>query len=172
MTHFSHVFFRYIYDAKKLGKMEKINLDEKINNIKEPQFDKVLYAYCSVFTVVFTFLTALIILMVTNDIHENMIQLAIKSLPNQKLTVSNFLAGQDNILLSAQIICVIALLILFNAFIYTRFKKVNGPAYAFFRSMRAFVQGDVQKVVLRSDDPVHKEAENYNLFIEKLAKSK
>jgi hypothetical protein len=168
MTHFSHVFFRFVYDAKKLGKFEPIKLDDKINNVKEPQFDKILYSYCFVFTLVFTSLTSLIILMITNDIHDNMIQLAIRSLPTQKMAVTNFLSGQDAILISAQVICIIILLFLYNAFIYTRFKKVNGPAYAFFRSMRSFVQGTLSEVVLRNDDPVHKEAESFNQFIKKI----
>lgn len=165
LTNYSHVFFRYIYDAKRTGKLAPEEIQEKYKSIDGPKYDIVLYFYCFVFTTIFTALNSLLIYMISSDIHENMIQLAFKALPSKKLEIQSFFAAQEDILFSAQIISVVFFLILFNVFIFTRFKKVNGPAFAFFRSMRAFMEGKSTEVFLRSYDPVHKQAEIFNQFL-------
>jgi hypothetical protein len=165
LTNYSHVFFRYIYDAKRTGKLAPEEIQEKYKTIDGPKYDLVLYLYCFSFTTIFTALNSFLIYVISSEIHENMIQLAFRALPSKKLEIQSLFTAQEDILFSAQIISIIFFLVLFNVFIFTRFKKVNGPAFAFFRSMRAFMEGKTSEVFLRSYDPVHKQADSFNQFL-------
>lgn len=171
LTSFSHLFFKYVHDYRN-GKLNgNVEIPEKYAKVNSPQFDLNYFTTCLLFVVIFSGVNSFLIYIITSDIHANMIQLAVQTL-NQKKYLAQFLSSQDNILYSCQMISFFLMFILYTVFIYTRFLRVTGPAYAFFRSMKHFMQGEKHTVYLRSYDPVHKQADKLNNFIDIIMKEK
>lgn len=166
LTGFSQYFFRFIYDTRfnRLNGQAPL-IPEKYNRVDQPLFDTSYFVFCMIFTVIFAGINSILLYLITTDIHANMIQLAIKTL-NQQNTFNEFIQSQTSIIDSCLWISFFLLIVLYGVFIYTRFLRVTGPAFAFFRSMKHFMSGSKERVFLRSYDPVHRQADKLNQFFD------
>lgn len=146
LTSFSIFFFSHIDEAKKRGKLTKIDVPHNFTRIHKPIFEKNFFFNYLFIIVIFALLASVGIFVVNNIIREQIFQLS------QKFLTSNALVGSKGIryFLEEQFSVAnigVYFFLTMHILVYCLlgvhlYGKISGPAFAIFATMRSFLKGN------------------------------
>ena len=145
LTSFSVYFFSRVDEAKKLGRLEKVEVPDDYTRIHKPVFEKNFFFNYFFIVVIFALLISLGIFILNNSVKVQIFSLAQKFLANSAPGNNNvrFFIEEQFSVASIGAVFFIAL----HAFVYCIFGihlygKVSGPSFAIFATMRSFLKGN------------------------------
>lgn len=141
LTRFSEFFFEYLRESRRRGEIISNSIPPQYSKIHKPVFDKVFMLHIGILFVMITLCSSYFIIENTTETFESMVELATKTLKDQK-SASSFFTQQLFILDD-----VIGLTITLITFFYVLlgmhlYAKVSGAAFGIFSTMRAYMKGN------------------------------
>lgn len=144
LTRFSDFFYRYIYEARCKKKFEVNTIPSGFLKIHGPVFDKVFFFHFMLFISIIAIVTSMVLVVTTIDTYDSLIELAIKTLPNNKNEITSFLKNQKYLFDSIIWFSIIVLLITYTFLSFHLYSKVTGAVFGFFSTMRSFIKGNTK----------------------------
>lgn len=142
LTRFSEYFFTYVRNARKTGKLEVDVIPVNYTRIHKPVFDKVFFFHFSLFLSIISIISSYLLVIIAVDIHESIIQLAIKALKLKGQGYTYFLLEQSFIMHSVTWVTVSIIVLGYLLLAFHLYGRVAGPAFGFFATMRSFMKGN------------------------------
>lgn len=142
LTRFSEYFFTYIRNARKAGKLEMDVIPVNYTRIHKPVFDKVFFFHFTLFLSIISIISSYLLVIIAVDIHESIIQLAIKALKLKGQSYTYFLLEQSFIMHSVTWVTVLIIVLGYLLLAFHLYGRVAGPAFGFFATMRSFMKGN------------------------------
>ena len=145
LTSFSVFFFSKIDEAKKIGKLEKMEVPPDFTRIHKPVFEKNFFFNYIFIIIIFALLTSVGIFVLNNSIREQMYILSQKFLIGSKIGSSGVRVFLEEQFVAADIAVYffISLHILMYCLLGVHlYGKISGPAFAMFATMRSFLKGN------------------------------
>lgn len=142
LTRFGEFFFQYLKDADQREELNSGTIPPQFTKIHGPVFDKVFFFHFSLFILMILITSSLVILFATVEIHEGIVDLAIKTLEANGKSMGYFLRNQIYIFESVQILTVVTLTASYTLLAFNLYSKVSGAVFAFFSTMRSFMKGN------------------------------
>lgn len=141
LTRFSEYFFEYLREGRSKNEIHPNSIPPQYSKIHKPEIDRIFMLQFSLLMIIIAISSAVFIIQNTTEIYLSMVELATKTLRNQK-SVSQYFAQQTFILDS-----IVKLTISFVVFFYFSlgihlYSKVSGAAFAIFSTMRSFMKGN------------------------------
>lgn len=142
LTRFSDFFFQYVLESRNKKKFTRNTIPPTFTKIHGPVFDKVFFFHFVLFISIIAISSSILIVAITTDTYDSLIELALKTLPKNGKEVAYFFKNQkyifDSILWYS-----ITLLVLFYSFLaFHLYSKVSGAVFGFFSTMRSFMKGN------------------------------
>ena len=141
LTRFSEFFFQYLLDKRKKGVLSTNSIPPQYQKIRKPVFDKVFFFHYFLIIIAIAISSSYMITMTIEDIYESTITLALQTLKIESSSVAYFLQNQQNILDSLTYVTLFLVFTSYVALAIHFYGKVAGPAFGFFTTMRAFMNG-------------------------------
>lgn len=138
---FSEFFFEFLRDCRKKNQLPGNSIPPQYSKIHKPVFDKVFMLHFGILLMIISISSSVFIIENASSIYESMIDLAMKTLKNQR-SVSKFFSEQIFIL---DEIIYLTVTLISGAYILLGFHiyaKVSGAAFGIFSTMRAFMKGN------------------------------
>lgn len=142
LTRFSEHFFSYIRNARKEGKLLTDVIPLNYTRIHKPVFDKIFFFHFSLFLSIISIISSVLLVIIAVDIHESIIQLAIKALKLKGQSSTYFLLEQSFIMQSVTWVTVAIIVLGYLLLALHLYGRVAGPAFGFFATMRSFMKGN------------------------------
>lgn len=140
-TRFSEFFFEYIRESRRKNEIVSNSIPPQYSKIHKPVMDKIFMLHFGLLLILISVTTALFINENTSTVYESMIELATKTLKDQK-SVSRFFT-QQMFILDDIMGLTIALITFFYIFLgFHLYSKVSGAAFGIFSTMRSFMKGN------------------------------
>jgi hypothetical protein len=140
-TRFSEFFFEYIRESRRKNEIVTNSIPPQYSKIHKPVMDKIFMLHFGLLLILISVTTALFINENTSTVYESMIELATKTLKDQK-SVSRFFT-QQMFILDDIMWLTIALITFFYIFLgFHLYSKVSGAAFGIFSTMRSFMKGN------------------------------
>jgi len=141
LTRFSEFFFDYLRESRKRNELISHSIPPQYSRIHKPVFDKVFMLHFGILLVIISIASAFFIIENASAIYSSMVELATRTLDNQK-SVSRFFSAQifildDIVALTISLISLCYILLGFHLY-----AKVSGAAFGIFSTMRAFMKGN------------------------------
>jgi hypothetical protein len=141
LTRFSEFFFEYLREARKRGEIVSNSIPPQFSKIHRPVPDRIFMLHFGILLVFVSICSAVFIIENSSSIFMSMVELATKTLSNQKI-VSRYFTEQlyilsDIVWLTISMIAVGYVLLGFHLY-----AKVSGPAFGIFSTMRSFMKGN------------------------------
>jgi hypothetical protein len=140
LTSFSEYFFSIAENSLKTGHVIEVKIPAKFTRIHAPVFESSFFINFFLILVITSIIAGSAIHITTITIYEELIKLAIETLPNQK-SVAPFFSDQMEILTMLSIITLIVHIMLYVALSFNLYSKVAIPAFGIFATMRSFLKG-------------------------------
>jgi len=142
VTRFSELFFEFIRTGRTRGHLEESNIPPQYMGIHGPIFDGAFLFHFSFYLLIMTLLSVVAIVDIGSGIHQNTVQLAIKTLKVDPAITVNFFSAQSGIVeelwvMTALVICILNLLLAIHLY-----NSVSGAAFGIFATMRSFMKGN------------------------------
>lgn len=140
-TRFSEIFFEYLRESRKRNEIVSNSIPPQYSKVHKPVFDKIFMLHFGLLLIIISISSAYFIIENSSSIYESMVELATKTLSDQK-SVSRYFSAQlfildDLVGLTIALITICYVLLGFH--LYT---KVSGAAFGIFSTMRAFMKGN------------------------------
>jgi len=164
----SRIFFKYIQLTIKNGKRPTFKLPEKIEQLNQPQVDKVFLIQYALVVGIICLVTNFILFTFTKDLYESIVRNG-TSLIDTNSVVTSFLNSQESLLSK-----IYSFAIIFNVLGYVLISKsiikaVDGVCYGFARDMVNVIKGEHQtRLRPRYNDPGKAFALNINDYLEEI----
>jgi hypothetical protein len=140
-TRFSEFFFEYVRESRRKNEIVSNSIPPQYSKIHKPVMDKIFMLHFGLLLILISVTTALFINENTATVYESMIELATKTLKDQK-SVSRFFT-QQMFILDDIMGLTIALISVFYIFLGLHlYSKVSGAAFGIFSTMRSFMKGN------------------------------
>lgn len=171
LSDFGATFFSQLRIFRQTGKRLPVVLPRRFKAINSPILDRAfLVQYVSIMTIV-AGITIVFFYFTTVEVHNQIVDLAIGSLPDTNQALELFLRKQKSVLLSVNIVSSI---MIFALYIFTgmgMIKRLNGATYAVFNALRKYLNGDYKcRIFVRQEDPVRSQAKIINSYLDKIEK--
>ena len=146
LTSFSIYFFSHIDEAKKRGKLSKIDVPQDYTRIHKPVFEKNFFFNYIFIIVIFALLSSVGIFVINNVIREQIFELSRKFLTSNALIGSKgiryFLEEQFSVANIGVYFFLTMHILAYCLFGVHLYGKISGPAFAIFATMRSFLKGN------------------------------
>ena len=142
LTRFSEFFFVYLIDAREKKLLEPNTIPPSFQKVRGPVFDRVFFFHFSLFIGIVALVTSLFVSSMTTHIHVSMVELAIKSLPNNGNEVAYFLKNQEFLFESIRTSSIVFVVISYFSLAIHLYSRVSGAVFGFFSTMRSFMKGN------------------------------
>jgi hypothetical protein len=142
LTRFSEFFFQYISESRKNKKLTSNTVPPTFTKVHGPVFDKVFFFHFSLFISIIALTSSILLMVITTNSYDSMVELAIKTIPNSGHNVAYFMKNQKFIFDSIQIYSICILVVSYLLLAVHLYSKVSGAVFGFFSTMRAFVKGN------------------------------
>jgi hypothetical protein len=140
-TRFSEFFFEYIRESRRRNEIVTNSIPPQYSKIHKPVMDKIFMLHFGLLLILISITTTLFIIENTSTVYESMIELATKTLKDQK-SVSRFFT-QQMFILDDIVGLTITLISTFYIFLGLHlYSKVSGAAFGIFSTMRSFMKGN------------------------------
>lgn len=141
LTRFSEFFFEFLRESRKRNVISNNSIPPQYSKIHKPVFDRIFMLHFGILLVIISIASAVFIIENSSSVFESMVELATKTLSDQK-GVSRYFSEQMFILDD-----IVGLTITLIAFSYVLlglhlYAKVSGAAFGIFSTMRAFMKGN------------------------------
>lgn len=140
-TRFSEFFFEYIRESRRRNEIVTNSIPPQYSKIHKPVMDKIFMLHFGLLLVVISITTTLFIFENTSTVYESMIELATKTLKDQK-SVSRFFTQQMFILDDVLTLTVVLISTFYIFLGFHLYSKVSGAAFGIFSTMRSFMKGN------------------------------
>ena len=141
LTRFSEFFFEFLRESRKRNVISNNSIPPQYSKIHKPVFDKIFMLHFGILLVIISIASAVFIIENSSSVFESMVELATKTLSDQK-GVSRYFSEQMFIL--DDIVGLTVTLITFSYILLGLhlYAKVSGAAFGIFSTMRAFMKGN------------------------------
>lgn len=141
LTRFSEFFFEFLRESRKSGQITTHSIPPQYSKIHKPVFDRVFALHIGLLLVLISITTAVFIIENSSSIYTSMVELATKTLRNQK-AVSQFLSAQVFVLDEIMNLTIFLITLSYTLLGFHLYSKVSGAAFGIFSTMRAFMKGN------------------------------
>lgn len=142
LTRFSDFFFQYLHDARNSKNLKPNSIPPTFAKIHQPVFDKVFFFHFFLFISILTIITTTYVSAIIYGMYDLMIDLAVKTLPQNSTKVAYFLGNQEFIFSSVRDFSVVIIVLLYLGLAIHLYSKVGGAVFAFFATMKSFMKGN------------------------------
>lgn len=142
LTRFSELFFGYIRTCRKSGKLTTEAIPQNYTGIHKPVFDKIFFFHFSLFLSIISIISSVLLVIIASDVHDSIIQLAIKTLKLKGQGSTYFLLEQSYIMNSVTWVTVAIIIFGYGMLAFHLYGRVAGAAFGFFATMRSFMKGN------------------------------
>lgn len=142
LTRFSDFFFQYIYEARNNKELKANTIPPAFSKIHQPAFDKVFFFHFFLFISILAIITTIFVSSMVYEMYELMIDLAVKTLPENSTKVAYFLGNQEFVFSSVRYFSVFLIIVMYMALAVHLYAKVGGAVFAFFATMKSFMKGN------------------------------
>jgi hypothetical protein len=139
---FSELFFEYLRDAKRVGRIEPRPIPPQFTGIHKPVFDGPFLLHYSFFIAMLIIVSVVMIMKVVGEVHENTVQLAIRYLKADPKITSSFFMSQSNMLNEMWVLTAVLVLALYLILALHLYSQVSGASFGIFATMRSFLKGN------------------------------
>lgn len=141
LTRFSEFFFEFLRESRKRNTIIGNSIPPQFSRIHKPVFDKIFMLHFGMLLVIISISSCVFIIENSSTTFSTMIELATKTLPNQK-GVSRFFREQMFILDDLVFLTICLISISYTLLGFHLYSKVSGAAFGIFSTMRAFMKGN------------------------------
>lgn len=141
LTRFSEFFFEFLRESRKRNMIINNSIPPQYSKIHKPVFDRIFMLHFGILLIIISIASAVFIIENSSSVFESMVELATKTLSDQK-GVSRYFSEQMFIL--DDIVWLTVTLIAFSYVLLGLhlYAKVSGAAFGIFSTMRAFMKGN------------------------------
>lgn len=144
LTRFSDFFFQYIYESRNKKKLEPNSIPPTFSKIHQPTFDKVFFFHFFLFISILAIITATYVSSMIYGMYDQMVDLAVRTIPKSGKEVAYFLKNQEFVFSSVRYFSIAIIVFSYFALAVNLYAKVGGAVFAFFATMRAFMKGNLK----------------------------
>ena len=141
LTRFSEFFFEFLRESRKRNAIISNSIPPQFSRIHKPVFDKIFMLHFGILLVIISISSGVFIIESSSTAYESMIELATRTLPNQK-GVSRFFREQMFILDDLVILTICLIAFSYISLGFHLYSKVSGAAFGIFSTMRSFMKGN------------------------------
>jgi hypothetical protein len=139
---FSELFFEFLRDGKRAGRIEPRPVPPQFTRIHKPVFDGPFLLHYSFFIAMLIIVSVVMIMQVVSDVHENTVQLAIRYLKADPKITSSFFMSQSSILSEMWVLAAVLVFALYLVLALHLYAQVSGASFGIFATMRSFLKGN------------------------------
>lgn len=141
LTRFSEFFFEFLRESRKRNVIISNSIPPQYSKIHKPVFDSIFMLHFGILLLIISISSAVFIIENSSSIFESMIELATKTLSDQK-GVSRYFSEQLFILDDIVVLTVVLISFSYILLGFHLYAKVSGAAFGIFSTMRAFMKGN------------------------------
>ncbi len=141
LTRFSEFFFEYLRESRNKNMIINNSIPPQYSKIHKPVFDTIFMLHFGLLLLIISISSAVFIIENSSSVFESMIDLATKTLSNQK-SVSRFFSEQMFILDDIVVLTIVLITFSYIILGFHLYAKVSGAAFGIFSTMRAFMKGN------------------------------
>lgn len=141
LTRFSEFFFNHLETASKNGELKKVEIPKKYTKIHKPVFESSFFLQYTLLIFITSTIVSVVLYVISVELHDTIIQLATQVLKNGNLTTT-FLERQAEILNDILWVVMTTHVVMYIFLAFHLYRKVSGPAFGIFATMRAFLKGN------------------------------
>ncbi len=141
LSRFSEFFFEYLRDARQNNILKSNSIPPRFSKIHKPVLDRVFMLHFGLLLIIIGVSSSVFIIENTSSIFMSMVELALKTLPNQN-GVSRYFSEQMFILDDIFNLTVFLIVLSYVFLGLHLYSKVSGAAFGIFSTMRAFMKGN------------------------------
>ncbi len=142
LTRIAEFFFSNVEAQAKNGRYMAVEIPEQFKRVHSPKFEKAYFLHFGLIV----FITLLIFLsltyVMTLEVHEQMIDLAVNALKGRDGNYLAFLNGQDSIMNFALSGIFLISTAVYFWLAFHLYEKVSGGAFGIFSTLRSFMKGN------------------------------
>jgi hypothetical protein len=172
LTRFSEYFFSYVNLCREEKKLRKHSIPPQYTKIHGPVFDRVFFFHFLLLISIICIFTLVVMNIITSEIYEGLIELAIQTLKTKDHPTRQFLLGQAGLfdmITWLSMLTTSVLYLLLSAHLYS---LVSGAAFGVFATMRSFMKGNYSaRVHLLGYTYVRPFTRNFNKFLDYLQRN-
>ncbi len=142
MTRFSELFFEFLRQARRQGKMEALGVPPQYTGIHRPLLDWPFLLHFSFFVLIMALLTVGMTMFLAMEVHENTVQLAIRMLKTDPKMMAGFFSAQTFVIEEMWILTGVLVMGTQMMLALHLYNQVSGAAFAIFSTMRTFMKGN------------------------------
>ncbi|MBD66170.1 MAG: hypothetical protein CME62_13240 [Halobacteriovoraceae bacterium] len=142
LTRFSEFFFRYLDHCHDHKELSTTVIPKNFTGIRGPRFEKVFFAHFLLFTGIVALIGVSFVAFMTTEIHDRIVDLALKTLDTPGPNLAYFLNNQKELLNSINYFAMLSLTLGYILLAFHLYGKVAGAVFGFFATMRAFMKGN------------------------------
>jgi hypothetical protein len=146
LTRFSEFFFEFLRESRKRNEILNHSIPPQYSKIHKPVLDYIFMLHFGILLIIISISSAVFIIENSTSVYESMVELATKTLSNEK-GISRYFSEQLFIL--DDIVRLTVTLIIFSYVLLGLhlYAKVSGAAFGIFSTMRAFMKGNLSSRV-------------------------
>jgi hypothetical protein len=172
LTRFSEYFFSYVNLCRLEKKLIKHSIPPHYTKIHGPVFDQVYFFHFFLLISIICIFTLLVMNMITSEIYDGLVQLAIKTLKTKDQSIRQFLLGQAELFDMINWLSMLTTSFLYFLLSAHLYSLVSGAAFGVFATMRSFMKGNYSaRVHLLGYTYVRPFTRNFNKFLDYLQRN-
>jgi hypothetical protein len=141
LTRFSELFFEILRDSREKGKVIIHSIPPQFSRIHKPVQDKIFMLHFGLLLIIIGISSAVFTVQNSSAIFLNMVELATKTLDNDKAMHKYFL--EQTFILDELVYMTLAMVLVFYVMLgFHLYSKVSGAAFGIFSTMRSFMKGN------------------------------
>jgi hypothetical protein len=141
LTRFSEFFFEFLRETRKKKDIQVNSIPPQYLRIHKPVSDRVFMLHFGLLLIIISISSAVFIIENTSTIYNSMVELAIKTLKDQK-SVSKYFSEQMFILDDIVWLTISMIVFFYVSLGIHLYSKVSGAAFGIFSTMRSFMKGN------------------------------
>lgn len=141
LTRFSEFFFEYLRETRRKGQIITNSIPPQYSRIHKPMTDRIFMLHFGLLLIIVAISSNVFIVENASSIYEAMVELAMKTIKNQKMANSYF-GNQHFILEDITTFTILLFTFSYLALGFHLYEKVSGAAFGIFSTMRAFMKGN------------------------------
>lgn len=172
LTRFSDYFFTFMSAGRDQGEIRPGYIPQMYSGIHRPFFDKVFFFHFCLFLCFIAIIVSVFTYSIAIDLHGNIVEFAINTLPNKNVAITYFLNQQSNVLLSVVIVSICILTVMYIVLAFHLYGKVSDAAFGIFSTMRSFLKGQyTARVHMIGHRYLRSQTRSINHYLDYLEKS-
>lgn len=141
LTRFSEFFFEFLRESRKRNEIISNSIPPQYSKIHKPVFDKIFMLHFGLLLIIIAISSSVFIIENSAAIFESMVELATKTLSDQK-SVSRFFSEQMFIIDDVVFLTIVLISFSYILLGFHLYSKVSGAAFGIFSTMRSFMKGN------------------------------